>query len=101
YDGRGGVAIGSFMRRLLYAIRFGSLNILLSSDLTDRTRIFYYRNIRERAERALPFLLFDRDPYMVITDAGRLQWMLDGYTTSSRFPYAQPIAGGINYMRNS
>jgi uncharacterized membrane protein (UPF0182 family) len=94
YDGRGGVPVGSFARRLLYAIRFGSLNILLSSDLTDRTRILYYRDIRERAERALPFLLFDRDPYMVIGDDGRLHWILDAYTASTRYPYAQPIAGG-------
>ena len=101
YDGRGGVPVGSFFNRLLFALRFGSLNILLSSDLTDRTRILYYRNIRERAGRALPFLVFDRDPYMVITDSGQLKWMLDGYTVSSRYPYAQPIAGGINYMRNS
>src|SRR6185503_3721026 len=101
YDGRGGVPVGSFMRRLLYAIQFRSLNILLSGDLTDRTRVLYYRNIRERAERALPFLMFDRDPYMVIGADGRLRWMLDGYTTSTRYPYAQPIAGGITYMRNS
>ncbi|HEY9226063.1 MAG TPA: UPF0182 family protein, partial [Gemmatimonadaceae bacterium] len=101
YDGRGGVPIGSFFKRLLFAARFGSLNIMLSSDLTDRTRILYYRNIRDRAHRALPFLSFDRDPYMVITSDGRLKWMLDGYTVSTRYPYAQPIAGGINYMRNS
>src|SRR5439155_27153636 len=79
----------------------GSLNILLSGDLTERTRILYNRDIRERAERALPFLLFDRDPYLVITGDGRLTWMLDAYTASARYPYAQPITGGINYMRNS
>ncbi len=101
YDGRGGVPVASFLRRVLFALRFGSLNILLSSDLTDRTRILYYRDVRERAERALPFLIFDRDPYMVITSDGRLQWILDAYTASTRFPYAQPIAGDINYMRNS
>jgi uncharacterized membrane protein (UPF0182 family) len=101
YDGRGGVPAGSFLRRLLFAIRFGSLNILLSSDLTDRTRILYYRDVRERAERALPFLLFDRDPYMVIANDGSLHWILDAYTASERYPYAEAIAGGINYMRNS
>src|SRR4029453_14153141 len=82
YDGRGGVPIGSFARRLLYAIRFGAVNILLSADLPDRTRILYYRDVRERAERALPFLSFDRDPYLVITTDGRLMWMLDGSTVS-------------------
>jgi uncharacterized membrane protein (UPF0182 family) len=100
YDGRGGVPVGSFARRLLYAVRFGSLNILLSADLTDRTRILYYRDVSERAQRALPFLLFDRDPYLVITDAGKLVWMLDAYTVSQRYPYARPV-GGVNYMRNS
>jgi len=101
YDGRGGVSAGSFLRRLLFAIRFGSLNILLTSDLTDKTRILYYRDVRERAERAMPFLEFDRDPYMVIANDGRLHWILDGYTASDRYPYAEPIADGINYMRNS
>jgi uncharacterized membrane protein (UPF0182 family) len=101
YDGGGGVSVGSFARRLLYAVRFGSLNILLSNDLTDRTRILYYRDVHERAERALPFLLFDRDPYLVITDAGRLVWMLDGYTVSEHYPYARAVGSGVNYMRNS
>jgi uncharacterized membrane protein (UPF0182 family) len=101
YDGRGGVSVASFARRLLYAVRFGSLNILLSADLTDRTRILYYRDVHERAARALPFVLFDRDPYLVITDAGRLVWILDGYTVSERYPYARSVTGGVNYMRNS
>jgi hypothetical protein len=101
YDGRGGVPIGSFARRLLYAVRFGSLNILLSADLTEKTRILYYRDVRERAERSLPFLLFDRDPYLVITTDGRLVWLLDGYTVSERYPYARSVGGGVNYMRNS
>jgi hypothetical protein len=101
YDGWGGVGVGSFARRLLFAIKFGSLNILLSGDLTDRTRILYYRNIKERAARALPFLLLDSDPYLVITNSGHLQWIVDGYTTSDRYPYAQTLRNGINYMRNS
>ena len=101
YGGRTGVGIGSFLRRGLFALRFGSLNILLSRDLTDTTRILYHRNIRERAARALPFLTFDRDPYLVITRSGRLKWFLDAYTLSDRYPYAQPAAGGVNYLRNS
>jgi uncharacterized membrane protein (UPF0182 family) len=100
YDGRGGVPVGSFARRLLYAVRFGSLNILLSRDVDARTRILYHRSIRERARRALPFVLFDRDPYLVIRGDGTLSWMLDAYTVSDRYPYAQP-ASGVNYMRNS
>ena len=101
YDGRGGVSVGSLARRLLYAVRFGSLNILLSADLTDRTRILYYRDVEERAQRALPFLPFDRDPYLVITNGGTLVWTLDGYTVSERYPYARAVGGGVNYMRNS
>ena len=101
YDGRGGVSVGSFARRMLFAIRFNSFNILLSNDLTDRTRILYYRDIRERAQRALPFLLFDRDPYMVIASDGRLKWFLDGYTSTERYPYSASIQSGVNYMRNS
>jgi uncharacterized membrane protein (UPF0182 family) len=101
YGGRTGVRIGSFARQALFALRFGSLNILLSGDLTDSTRILYHRNIRERAERALPFLVFDRDPYLVITRNGHLKWILDAYTQSDRYPYAQPWPDGTNYVRNS
>jgi uncharacterized protein len=101
YDGRGGVPVASFAARLLYALHFGSFNILLSRDVNDRTRILYNRSIGERARRALPFLMFDRDPYMVVAADGRLKWLLDAYTTTDRYPYAQPVAGGINYMRNA
>jgi uncharacterized membrane protein (UPF0182 family) len=101
YEGRGGVPVGSFLRRMLFAIRFGSLNILLSRDIGDSTRILFYRDIRERAQRALPFVLFDRDPYMVIAADGTLKWLLDAYTVSDRYPYSQPVSGGVNYMRNS
>lgn len=100
YDGRGGVPINSLARRLVYAIRFGAFNLLLASDLTDRTKILYYRDVRERAGRALPFLRFDRDPYIIINAAGQLKWMLDAYTVTDRYPYSR-AAGGVNYMRNS
>ena len=101
YEGKGGVRVGSLWRRLVLAAHFRSLKVLLSSDITNDSRAMYYRNIRERARTALPFLLFDADPYIVIDDAGRLKWMLDAYTTTSRYPYAQPVSNGINYMRNS
>ena len=101
YDGGAGIPIGSFARRLLFAMRFGSLNILLSRDLTDSTRILYHRNVADRAARALPFVQFDRDPYLVVTDSGRLRWILDAYTTTDRYPYAAPLSDGTNYMRNS
>jgi uncharacterized membrane protein (UPF0182 family) len=101
YAGGTGVPIGSFWRRLLFAFRFGSMNIMLSDDLTDSTRILFHRDVLERAQLALPFLRFDSDPYMVITDDGRLEWLIDAYTATDRYPYAQPLANGINYMRNS
>ena len=101
YAGSGGVPVASFVRRLLFSLRFRSLNVLLSRDLNPQSRVLFHRNIRERAELALPFLRFDRDPYLVVTDSGRLKWILDAYTTTDRYPYAQRIADGTNYMRNS
>ncbi|MEK7400772.1 MAG: UPF0182 family protein [Gemmatimonadota bacterium] len=101
YDGGAGVSVGSFWRRLLFAFRFGAINIMLSSDLTPETRILFHRDVIERAQLALPFLVFDQDPFMVVTNDGKLVWMIDAYTTTTRYPYSQPLANGINYMRNS
>ncbi len=101
YTGEGGVRVGTFGRRLLFAAYFGSMKVLLSSDITNDSRAMYYRNIRERATKALPFLVFDNDPYIVIDDAGKLHWIMDAYTRTTRYPYADPLRGGINYMRNS
>jgi len=101
YKGRDGVSAGSFIVRLLFAMRFQSLNILLSSDLTPDTKVIFHRNVRERAMLALPFLRFDNDPYMVVTDSGRLKWILDAYTSTDRYPYSQHLGDGTNYLRNS
>ena len=101
YKGRGGVSLGSFIRRVLYAFQFGSLKILLSDDIKGNARVLYRRNVMERATTAMPFLDFDNDPYLVITDAGELKWMLDAYTVSDGYPYAQRVSNGTNYMRNS
>ena len=101
YSGSAGVSVGSFWRRTLFALHFQSLNILLSSDLTDSTKILYYRNVRERAERALPFLRFDPDPYLVVTASGRLTWMIDAYTATDHYPYSARMQDGTNYLRNS
>jgi len=101
YAGKGGVRVGSWLRRLVLATYFGSLKVLLSNDITNDSRALYIRNIRERARMALPFLAFDNDPYLVVGDSGGLSWILDAYTATSRYPYAQPAADGTNYIRNS
>src|SRR6266576_251375 len=101
YAGTGGVRVGSLLRRLVLATYLGSLKVLLSRDITSDSRAMYFRNIQVRARTALPFLLFDNDPYLVVTDSGRLRWILDAYTATSRYPYAQPLDDGTTYMRNS
>ncbi|MEP6857625.1 MAG: UPF0182 family protein, partial [Gemmatimonadales bacterium] len=101
YTGRGGVPIGSFIRRVLYAFQLGSLKILLSDDIRGNAKILYRRTVMDRATTALPFLDFDRDPYLIITDAGQMKWILDAYTESDAYPYAKRTADGTNYMRNS
>ena len=101
YKGDGGVVVGGLLRRLVLAAYFRSLKVLLSSDITSASRAMYIRNIRERAHTALPFLRFDADPYMVIDGGGRLRWILDAYTATTRYPYSQPLNNGVNYMRNS
>jgi uncharacterized membrane protein (UPF0182 family) len=101
YTGTGGIRVGNLWRRLLLSIRFGSSKILLSQDITNDSRVLYHRNILARAKKALPFLRFDRDPYLVVAGDGTLQWILDAYTTSDVYPYAQPVLDGTSYMRNS
>jgi uncharacterized membrane protein (UPF0182 family) len=101
YAGRGGLEIGSLWRKLLFALRFGAYQIVLSNDINEESRILFYRNIRERVQKLAPFLSFDRDPYLVVAD-GRLYWIYDAYTTSPRYPYATPAGqGGLNYIRNA
>jgi len=101
YQGDGGIPIGALGRRVLFAARFGEPKIVLSDDLTAESRILIYRTISERIRLVAPFFRFDRDPYMVVTDDGRLVWMLDGYTTTERYPYSDPVRGIGNYIRNS
>ena len=99
YAGEGGVPLDSAVKRLAYALRFGSAKIFLSNSITSESRIMYYRNIKERVEKLAPFLIYDSDPYIVVAN-GRLYWIIDAYTVSSNFPYSEP-AGEINYVRNS
>ncbi|MEN6620358.1 MAG: UPF0182 family protein, partial [Smithella sp.] len=100
YEGKGGVGL-SFLKKLLFAVRFGSMTMLLSDDITPASRIMYYRQIKERVGRIVPFATLDSDPYLVISPEGRLLWFLDGYTTSHWFPYSEPTPAMGNYIRNS
>lgn len=108
YEGRGGVVLDSYLKRLAFALRLSDANMLLSTEFTPDSRVMIYRNIQERTRRVAPFLLYDNDPYLVIGPEGHLYWIQDAYTTSNRFPYAQPITfqsgeatNRINYIRNS
>ena len=109
YDGTGGVTMSSFWHRLAYAYDLGSFKILISNYFTDNSRIHYYRQIRERVAHVAPFLQLDNDPYIAVIN-GRLQWIIDAYTTSDRYPYSEPVSNSktelnagkkINYIRNS
>ena len=99
YDGAGGVLLDTYMKKLLMALRFMDVKIMLSTDITPESRIMFARNIRERIAKITPFLVLDEDPYMVISE-GRLFWIQDAYTVTSTFPYSEKV-GAINYMRNS
>ena len=101
YAGEGGVPVQSFLRKLLFALRFGDVKIVLSNDIIGESRVMYYREIGERVKKAAPFLQFERDPYLVIGQDGHLFWIIDGYTTSDQFPYSEPVRGMGNYIRNS
>ena len=102
YKGTGGVPIGSFGRKLIFAAHHASMRFLLSQDLTSESRILYHQQIHERVKKIAPFITFDRDAYVVIAQGGRLFWIVDGYTNSDRFPYSEPLRRqGTNYVRNS
>jgi len=89
------------VRKAAFSFRFNALKILFSSSFTDESRIMYRRSIEERVQALAPFLRYDADPYLVVRDDGTLVWVWDGYTTTDRFPYSQPQANGLNYIRNS
>ncbi|MGW4664019.1 UPF0182 family membrane protein [Streptosporangium sandarakinum] len=120
YDGKGGVPVGSFINRVLYAAKYGEMNLLLSSDVNDKSKILYVRNPQERIAKVAPFLSLDDNSYPAIVD-GRVVWIVDAYTTSNAYPYSdsrslesmtrdtvtdprlvvQQPRDQINYMRNS
>ncbi|MCD6107038.1 MAG: UPF0182 family protein [Caldisericaceae bacterium] len=103
YQGDGGVAI-SPVSRFIFAIHYNDASILLSRYLTSDSKIMINRNITDRVKRIAPFLMYDRDPYIVLGDDGKLYWMGDAFAYSSLYPYSEMIGingKGINYMRNS
>jgi len=101
YEGSGGVRLDSLFKRALFSVKFKTEKILLSSDISGESKILYYRNILDRVKTVAPFLLFDQDPYLIVTKDGRLVWIADAYTVSNRMPYSKPIERRINYIRNS
>ena len=103
WKGGTGVGVGNLLSRLLFAFRFGDLNLLISNQLTGDSKILFRREIGERVHELAPFLVYDQDPYLVSADK-RLFWIWDAYTVSDRYPDAQPLADifpGENYVRNS
>jgi uncharacterized protein len=100
YSGGNGIPVGSLVNRLAFAIRNGDIEILFSGAITPTSRMLYRRTILDRVKAIAPWLQVDKDPYPVVV-GGRIVWVLDGYTSSSYYPYAQRTADGINYMRNS
>lgn len=101
YEGEGGVAIGGFLRKLLFAFYFKEAKIFFSKDIIKESKILYHRRVMDRVNKAVPFITFDPDPYIVVTDDGRLVWILDGYTSTNRYPYSVETLGLGNYIRNS
>ncbi|MEH2307793.1 UPF0182 family protein [Nostoc sp.] len=109
YDGLGGVEIGSAWRRWLFAMHLKDWQMVLTQDFLPETKLLLRRNVKQRIQAIAPFLKFDSDPYLVAAAANEdfpsnpsyLYWIVDGYTTSDRYPYSDTGSDGINYIRNS
>ena len=110
YSGTGGIPMGNFLQRALFAWRFKDINLLISSLIHPDSRIMIFRDLQERVPKPAPFLKLDSDPYLSVVD-GQLLWIYDAYTTTTEYPYSQQIdlgeatdgliGGNANYMRNS
>ncbi|MFM7068478.1 MAG: UPF0182 family protein [Actinomycetes bacterium] len=109
YDGDSGVTLSSMPRRAAFALRFGEIEPLISNYVERSSKVIFVRDVMERVRTVAPFLELDQDPYPILID-GRVKYVIDGYTTTSRYPYAQQInatevdattAGSFNYIRNS
>ena len=106
YKGKDGVKLSNFVRRAAFALRFGSLDPLISGQINSNTKLLMERDIRSRVEKLAPFLEFDADPYPVVL-GNRTVWIMDGYTSTDMYPYGQTLNGegslssSFNYVRNS
>jgi uncharacterized membrane protein (UPF0182 family) len=104
YQGSGGVELSGILQRLIYAIKFKSVELLVSGSLDSDSRVLMNRNILERADAVAPFLSYDSDPYVVVSE-GRLFWIIDAYTSTDKFPYSATVQTSdyevFNYLRNS
>jgi uncharacterized membrane protein (UPF0182 family) len=99
YEGSAGVPVAGFLRRLVFALRFGTTDILVTGQINRESRILFHRQISDRVRTIAPFLSYDVDPYPVVMN-GRIYWIQDAYTTTANYPYATP-SGTLNYIRNS
>ena len=99
YEGKGGVELGGLLKRILFSLYLRDAKVLLADDFTPETRVLMFRKVVDRVKKIAPFFYYDQDPYLVIHD-GRMSWILDGYTLSKRFPYAEMVSNVGNYMRN-
>jgi uncharacterized protein len=104
YAGKGGISVGSYLRRLAFAWRFGDTKLVLQNPITPQSRLMFRREIGDRVQTIFPFLMYDSDPYLVMAD-GKLSWIWDAYSVSERYPYSDPQpfsdVESINYIRNS
>ena len=108
YDGAGGIKIGNYFRRVLFAEYLKDWQMLFAQNFTPDTRLLFRRNIKQRVKAIAPFLNYDQDPYLVAARTNRqpdqqnhLYWIIDAYTTSDRYPYSDPGKNSFNYLRNS
>jgi uncharacterized membrane protein (UPF0182 family) len=99
YKGDAGIPL-TFLNRLLFTVKYSDIKLLASDQITSESKLLTNRSVLSRVQKAAPFLTFDSDAYILIDDAGKLKWVIDGYTTSPWFPYSQ-YNGDINYIRNS
>lgn len=106
YDGKGGIQISNFWRKLVIAREFDGLRLFISRYFTSESRVLLRRNIVERVQTLAPFLIFDHDPY-IVADGDHYSYILDGYTSSDTYPYSEAYQGSVrafrgrNYVRNS